>query len=445
MGKTTIAYSMCDRLDLPNTFMPLINYFCSRQLDTNNASLIVPTLIYRLASLYQSYALKLVPVLRLKESLLHAAPSLQLEELLAIPWRESSHARKGLRGLRPPIIVIDALDEIAGDGGSVLIQELLRLVKAGDLVGIKFLITSRPQPEIMGACSTISSISIRNLHGMESLEHDVSLYLREALPDVDRLEGGSHALSELARKSDGYFVYASTVVRQVVPKNNRRTARDKLAALSKILTTEGTQLDALYTQILLEAFPRADSDYFEARLNILHVIIAVGGPILVSAIAEFSDTDEDTVFRLVDSLYAVLYYDDGGFAKRVRWHHASFQDYFLRTVEDTAVTKALGFDPRIRVMNDLLDPICRRFEQTAALLILRQNGAPTELLPAIGRTIERRERLIADYAFVKILQALEMTSDERTHALTLTYLAMVTRSILTEDTGSCDDIARSVY
>ncbi|KAG6808827.1 hypothetical protein H0H92_002752, partial [Tricholoma furcatifolium] len=73
-------------------------------------------------------------------------PSKQMNDLLVNPWEKSAHRRSS--DLPPCLVVIDALDEIDGKGGSEFLEDLLKAVDNGSLKAFKVLVTSRPDPDL---------------------------------------------------------------------------------------------------------------------------------------------------------------------------------------------------------------------------------------------------------------------------------------------------------
>jgi hypothetical protein len=54
-------------------------------------------------------------------------------------------------------VIIDALDVIEDEGGSKLLKDLFQAVHQKDLRGLKFLVTSLPDPCIVTLCTIPSS------------------------------------------------------------------------------------------------------------------------------------------------------------------------------------------------------------------------------------------------------------------------------------------------
>lgn len=150
-------------------------------------------------------------------------------DLLVSPW-EASGADRPSEAV-PILIVIDALDE--NEGGSDLLRSLLNTVAAHKLKGLKFLVTSRPDPAIVTLCESFDPDAVCHLHTMEvtEVEKDINMYLQAALPALAEHE----ALIELARQARGLFIYAATVVRSASPPRKKTSKTEQLAHVQNTL------------------------------------------------------------------------------------------------------------------------------------------------------------------------------------------------------------------
>ncbi len=79
-GKTTIAFTICESMQLANK--PLVSFFCSRQLNSKESRLVVPTISRYLAEQCRSYATELVSVLQSGSDLGDAQIHRQIDKLL---------------------------------------------------------------------------------------------------------------------------------------------------------------------------------------------------------------------------------------------------------------------------------------------------------------------------------------------------------------------------
>jgi len=326
LGKTTIAYTICELLN--EARLPFASFFCSLQLDSRNSKLLITTLCRDLAELYNSYAANVSSILEKNSKVVDAGLRIQIDELLAKPWQASIAHRKDLP---TSIVVVDALDE--SDRGTEFLEELLRVIRVGQLAGIKFLVTSRPDPKIVNTCKSFPPNAVCKLHEVDTadVQDDIEKYLREALPDLkDEPE-----LVLLSQRAGGLFIYATTAVRFISPPHSPPSVSEMRSHLQAMLDPEPLishadsddrlLVDELYERILCVAF--RDARVRATRLQILHTIVCAESSINMSVLADLTNTDQDTVKRVVESLHAVLFVSpkDGC----VYWYHASFPDFIF--------------------------------------------------------------------------------------------------------------------
>ena len=338
-GKTTIAYTIAqyfDRLEKeePTGRRTVLggNFFCSRQSgETRRQIYIIPTLVYQLARKSRSYAHawhesdKLDSVDKLAE---------QLEDLLVGPWQQSELQRHA--ELPPYLIILDALDEIEADGGSMFLQDIVKAINRRPLRGLQFLVTSRPDPHVVELCKSSSSDAVCRLQDVpiERVGSDIIKYLCAKLPAfVDKPE-----LNTMAQLADGLFISAATIVKYLTP-NPRITVDEQRKLLSKLhiqqsFLVSGARrpllIDELYQQIMRDAFSGFDDDeLFNSRLRILHTFLCTFERTSTSLAATLISESDETAIAVLDGLYAVLYCKDD----QVLWYHASFPDFIFSQTE----------------------------------------------------------------------------------------------------------------
>jgi len=331
-GKTTIAYTITKyfgrngNTDQPQTILGG-NFLCSRQFEeTREGTRIVPTIAYQLAHKCKPYAEALQNA-KVFNAVHHDVPT-QLRDLLIGPWKQSTRNPQS----PPYLIVIDALDEIKDGGGSAFLQELLTLIDEYDLRGFKFLVTSRPDPEVVTLCESFTSEAVCWLQDVpiEEAELDIKMYLNTKLPKL----ASSSDLAELVRQADGLFIYAATAVKYLTPHRSI-TAREQTKML-KYLVYEShrratpskgatAMIDALYRQIMVDAFSKFEDEFLTCRLRILYTFLCsaerTSSPIVATLVAE----EEEVVIAVVEELHAVLYTQ----GDRVFWYHSSFPDFIF--------------------------------------------------------------------------------------------------------------------
>ena len=345
-GKTTIAYTIAKRFEEEgdegekcgereegdesgNVNQRTVlggNFLCSRQFqETQVQTRILPTIAYQLAQKCKSYA-----------NALHAADKFnavnhdvfsQLKDLLVGPWQQS----KATRHLY--LIVIDALDEIKGDGGSTFLRLLLMAIEKDDLRGFKFLVTSRPDPEVVVLCESFESEAICRLQDVpiKEAKSDIETYLKTKLPKL--AASGSPEFTELGHRIDGLFIYAATVVKYLTPLDSI-TVRDQTEMLNDFLSKsyeaasgDGTPLvDEIYRQIMCDAFSKLKGKVLDRRLRTLYTFLCTAERTSTSTVAALvPDGDDESARAVLHDLHAVLYTQ----GDRVFWYHASFPDFIF--------------------------------------------------------------------------------------------------------------------
>ena len=260
LGKTTVAYTICELLN--EARLPFASFFCSLQLDSRNSKLLVTTLCRELSELYNSYASNVLSILGTNSKAVNAGLRIQIDELLAKPWQAFvAHCKD--RDLPTPIIVVDALDE--SDRGTEFLEELLRVIHADQLAGIKFLVTSRPNPKIVDICKSFPPNAVCKLHEVDvvNAQNDIEKYLREALPELK----DDPELTLLSQRAGGFFIYATTAVRFISPPHSPPSVSEMRSHLQAMLnpeqftyhsdSNERLLVDELYGRILGDAFQDA--------------------------------------------------------------------------------------------------------------------------------------------------------------------------------------------
>ncbi|KNZ78580.1 hypothetical protein J132_11220, partial [Termitomyces sp. J132] len=335
-GKSTIACSVAKQFDDSNKGLNILqaSFFCSRQFeDTRSRANIIPTLVYQLAHHSKSFLRSLFDVNKL-DSVNKLGK--QMNDLLVDPWQLSTSTES--RILPPYLVVIDALDEIDGHGGSEFLQELLLTIEKGALHGLKFLVTSRPDPNIVQLCKSFSSDAVCHLYDVDTDEvgADILIYLKDQLPALQN----ETELGTLMQQANGLFIHASTAVKYINPRRGL-TSNDQKKRMKQLLDNSlsqkpdhpvkaSLQIDMLYSQILSEAFADFEIHEVQARLIILWNFLCAEERISPIVAARLSGSDdekdmEECAEYLIDSLHAVLYAKEG----KVFWYHASFPDFIF--------------------------------------------------------------------------------------------------------------------
>ena len=342
-GKSTIAYTVARRFefagDADDTTILGGNFFCSRLFDeTQHANPIIRTIVYHLALKCKPFADALSRSGRFET--IHQDVRSQLEGLLVGPWNECKAARLADPSLPAHyLIVIDALDEIDGEGGSEFLHDLLDVVNEHRLQGLKFFATSRPDPDLATHLESFENKQLYRLEQVpiEEADADIRKYLKTSLPSFAlRPE-----MENLVVQAAGLFIYAATVVKYLrnyeLPEQEEILAKLHASSDLAILKTsleETTLLDHLYIQILLAAFHDLQPDVRTRRLQILYTFLCTAERTSTSIAVDllFPSNKNDSTFsytriadKILGRLHAVLYTEHG----KVLWYHKSFPDFLF--------------------------------------------------------------------------------------------------------------------
>ncbi|QRV90240.1 WD repeat-containing protein [Ceratobasidium sp. AG-Ba] len=328
-GKTTIAYSLCRRLE--DTSKLAASFFCSRQIpECREVDRIIPTIAYQLSWSHPEFRRAVCAVLEGDGNVQHRSVFEQFKQLIASP----------LGQMKSPwpvgvAVVVDALDEC--DNEAAVAEILEALLSHAPNLPLKFFITSRPEPTILGSMRNTALQNVNTELRLHELAHptvqaDIRTYLMAKLkPYVAVSDSEIDRITEL---SGVLFIYAATVVRYV-------SSRKFAWARSRLVEVTGTSIeasaksteavDALYTTILNAAYDDNESTDAnrEELMLVLHTVVCAREPMSEHVIARmlgFESTESVTAALLpVQSVLQVA--ED---TRIVTTLHESFRDYLLQ-------------------------------------------------------------------------------------------------------------------
>ncbi|KAF9472118.1 WD40 repeat-like protein, partial [Pholiota conissans] len=337
-GKTTIAHTIARRFefahDADDTIVLGGNFFCSRHFkETRSATRIVRTIAYHLALRCKPFADALD---HRSFDTIHQNVRSQLQCLLVDPWKQVQSAE--LSKVPHFLVIIDALDEIEGEGGSEFLRDLLDSIGKHSLRGLKFFATSRPDQDLVERLQSFQNKQFYHLRQVpvEEADADITAYLNAELPRFR----DSPEIKKLVEQAAGLFIYAATVVRY--SSKLKYSHSEQKGLISRLLelgipqsTKETPLLDNLYQQVLSDTIGQFMDDNnedeninFKHRLKILHMFLCSAEPISIVIVANLispSDEPTETVAHVLTSLHAVLYTEND----KVFSYHKSFTDFIF--------------------------------------------------------------------------------------------------------------------
>jgi hypothetical protein len=328
-GKTTIAYTLSERLD--DTRQLGASFFCSRSLpDCRDAGRIVPTIAYQLARFSLPYQEALCQALATEPNLGSYIISSQFEKLLKKPLLEVKH-----KFACNVVVVIDALDECTDtDSAQLVLDMLFRHVVE---LPIKFFVTCRPEPSVHDKLNSQDAYirSVLHLHDVEEslVQADVEAYLNAELKSISP---SPEEIRLLASRAGKLFIYAATTVRYIRPHglkvDHRKRLKTMLELKSGSQSKAHVEIDALYSVILETAMDgtHLEPEKVENIRLVLYTVICAREPMNPEVLAVLLRLEgEDTVRSALEPLRSVLHVSES--SGLISTLHASFPDYmFIR-------------------------------------------------------------------------------------------------------------------
>jgi len=335
-GKSTIAqtiaqhYADYDQLGA--------SFFCSKSdADCSNANMIFPTIAHQLGLFYPTFGERVSEVLAKDPHLLSSLKSVQLEKLIVKPLEAV-----GVERFPRCLIVIDALDEYKEENTTSSI--LLALSKFISRVPpFMFLFTSRPVPEVERGFHTTdlmkhtTALALHNIPGDIS-DRDIQIFLTERLFVIAQnfrlaLWPPSEELAQLVERSSRLFIFAETAASFIEDPN----ASDPKQQLGIVLSTRyitstkaspHRYLDALYLEVLHQAFPEISGELQTRLQTVLGTIILLFDPLNAESLENLLDLQDNTVYSTLRHLHSIAVVPDAG-GGPVRLLHPSLGDFLV--------------------------------------------------------------------------------------------------------------------
>ncbi|KAF4586209.1 hypothetical protein EYR38_010483 [Pleurotus pulmonarius] len=337
-GKSTIARTFCRSLQDQSLLGG--SFFCHRlTAERSDAKHIIPTLAWGLARRDSGFCQALMRVTDIA-SVAKSIVKLQIDELLKEPCK--SLTDKHL------VLVIDALDECHDQA---TVRDVLQcLLKTALDMGIKFFITSRPDPHIQKELNDSQQSGMRQTCRLQDVEkeivtQDISNYIYHQLRDVQASScdilpdwPSQSDVDILTERAEQLFIFAATALRFI----GRNDPRTRLEVLIKSPAKAGKAfiggLHDMYTFILTRAMDPGEfmNSEIETIKNVLEVLIASRAPLTIHMIAKLLGKDTSKIWSSLKHLHAVVQVPDNGHDDDiVTIYHASFPDFLMRLEVDT--------------------------------------------------------------------------------------------------------------
>jgi len=236
---------------------------------------------------------------------------------------------------KPPVIVIDALDECGGlrrdplgrKDYEGLLRTLQRWVQKDHLKKFKLVITSRPEDQIDktfpdSICTLVHIPSGTDVKSGDSASNDIYTFLKDRF-DSRKMEDGwvKEALDFLVPRAAGIFIWATTAVDFLLVNPEAR-----LGSLKRGDDTEGlNSLHSLYLTVIKTSLGDALKGEIKAITSVVGATIFAKQPLDDSVLLRLPGVESPHMLRFIKKgLMSVI--DSGPI---FRFHHRSFEDFLL--------------------------------------------------------------------------------------------------------------------
>ncbi|KAL5634826.1 hypothetical protein ACGC1H_002753 [Rhizoctonia solani] len=330
-GKTMIAYSVCTELVAKHKLAA--SFFCSRlREECRDVNRIIPSIAYQLAQFSPLFRSALSAALEEDQDAHHKLLTEQFEALIRRPLLSMLSAQP-LAPKMMMVVVIDALDECENKDSARDILDVL-LCNTADLP-IKFLVSSRPEPQIRDQMINRLVRSRLVLHELDTgdVQADIETYLRAELEAMEPPPSEAQ-IAALVNKAGIPFIYAATAVRYIGHDNFHRNPNARLRTLldgqQARKTKKKDEIDELYTTILEATLGDQGIDEEEQgdMEQVIYTVICAREPLTVSDLSELLQVkDVERVRAALRPLWSVLHVV--GTNELVTTLHASFLDFMF--------------------------------------------------------------------------------------------------------------------
>ncbi|KIJ38138.1 hypothetical protein M422DRAFT_176985 [Sphaerobolus stellatus SS14] len=318
-GKSTIAQTIAEQCDKDPKNLAFSYFFSRRNANRSDLTKFIPTFAYQLVRTVPSLDTSVRKAIKSDPAILNWRLEDQVRALIVEPLKAVTEQMPSM------VVVIDGLDEYSEDDGKCPLKYLVSIL-IRVLTGLPFRIffASRPERYI----DVIFKYQQHNVKTMEiplsdwETKGDVFNYLWTELSEVRRVKGIPNSpwwplkddLNSLVEKSEGIFIYASTLAKFVGARNCNSIQR-----LQKALESHNG-LDSLFKQVLDSAKEHEDFQFVMGIIMFLRQSLSLG------ELAQFLDRKPYDLRSALEGSMSILFIPEEDNIE-IRPYHASLQDF----------------------------------------------------------------------------------------------------------------------
>ncbi|PAV17745.1 WD40 domain containing protein [Pyrrhoderma noxium] len=315
-GKSTISTTIAEEYRRNDSLGCYLFFLRSK----SDPMAVIRTVAYNLAVYNQNIAECIEDALRNKGELISATLDTQFDTFLSIPLHQSQIKSK------PILVVLDALDECGFQDTRRTLLQVLEDKLSTLPANFRFLITSRPEEDIIGSLSDLSEIRTARLDNYDGTD-DVHLYIgtkldkmrEKGMIDVEDLLEFDDMKRKLGETAGGLFIWASTAIKMIEGARGKHTSK-----LRELSGGSPLYLGALYSEALRDALVW-DDETKRLFSDVLGLIMFWGEQMTDLKIGGILGKKEG-ISEMLSCLRPFVIYDR---EKTIKLHHISFYDYLI--------------------------------------------------------------------------------------------------------------------
>jgi len=330
-GKSTIAKTVAEKLDKKGELGA--SFFFSKDVgDLCSDRYVLTTLAYQLARYDNDYRVEVTRILQDDPDVADLNLTEQFQSLIIEPFQSNAICRERI------VIVIDALDECAGEPQSIVTLFSSSSIRALP-ISLKLLVTGRPEIRLTRALSQSSikdGLQPLYLHEIEDsiVRGDIALYLdhhfRRLVDNHPKLQMKGwpepEEIEKLADKVGDLFIFASTAMKFI---SEARNPEKRLRLILSDETFTGG-IDSLYTQVLEFMFPQDyNGEFVTIFRDVIGSIVCLGEPLPVGAIRHLLGVPSSSLWEVLECLSSIAIVPKTS-SDYLQLIHPSFSDFLTQ-------------------------------------------------------------------------------------------------------------------
>jgi hypothetical protein len=319
-GKSTIAHTIAEQCDSEGTLAATF-FFSRRKGDRSDMNKLFPTLASQLVQRIPSSKEPMLKALREDRFLLGKSLRDQFLKLIVDPFELGNR----LQSLKT--IIIDGLDECNQPDDVVKLIELL--CGTANRYSFRLFLTSRPEGYIEQAFklhrtgNILYELLLQDFNARDDIRKyleaeflKIRRRLQNFLKDETTSWPSESVLEQLVEKSEGLFIYVSTLVQFV--GDGRARPQDRLKVVLKV----HAGVDPLYAQVISEARVYEDFD------RVLGSLMYLERPLTINQLAKLLRMEANHILLALQGCHSILSIPDD-YDKSIRPYHASLRDFLI--------------------------------------------------------------------------------------------------------------------